>query len=181
MRIEAFLPAFFWREFVEAAVYTLNRTPTRSLGWKTPFEAVTGRKPSLAHLRVYGCRAYALKPKIPRKDKLAERAHVGYLVGYNSTNIFKLYVPSLNKVIRVRDITFNESLAYDDLDPDLGCFPEEIAKSSASVLDVVTVDCLYAFQSTAAPKSLKTKPAELFLVIESSAKDASAAHSNASW
>ena len=111
MRIGANLPAKIWPAVVEAAVYTLNRTPTRSLGWKTPFEAVTGRKPSLAHLRVYGCRAYALKPKIPQKDKLVERAHVGYLVGYDSTNIFKVYVPSLNKVIRVRDVTFNESLA----------------------------------------------------------------------
>lgn len=30
------------------------------------------------------------------------------LVGYDSTNIYKVYVPSLDKVIRVRDVMFNE-------------------------------------------------------------------------
>ena len=72
--------------------------------------------PSLSHLRAFGCRAYALtrevKAKLQLKRKLKERAHIGYLIGYDSTTIFRIWVPSLDKVIRTRDVRFNESLFY---------------------------------------------------------------------
>jgi hypothetical protein len=32
--------------------------------------------PNIAHLKVYGCYAYALKPSIPRKQELESRAHM---------------------------------------------------------------------------------------------------------
>ena len=52
-------------------------------------------------------------------NKLAPRAHIGYLVGYDSTNIFRIYIPNQKKVIRTRDVKFNEQLLYDDSQPDL--------------------------------------------------------------
>jgi hypothetical protein len=76
-------------------------------------------KPNIGHLRAYGCRAYLLKYNIPRLNKLAPRAHIGYLVGYDSTNIFRIYIPNRRKVIRTRDVKFNEQLLYDDSQPDL--------------------------------------------------------------
>jgi hypothetical protein len=39
---------------VSVVVYLKNRTPTRSMVGKTPYEAGHGRKPSLMHLRVFG-------------------------------------------------------------------------------------------------------------------------------
>lgn len=57
-----------------------------------PHEALFGKKPSLSHRHPYGCRAYPLRPNIPRKDKLAPSAFIGYLVGYDSTNIFRIWV-----------------------------------------------------------------------------------------
>jgi transposase InsO family protein len=45
----------YWGEAVRHAVYLLNRLPTRKLGDMTPHEAWSGRKPSLNHLRVFGC------------------------------------------------------------------------------------------------------------------------------
>jgi hypothetical protein len=51
----------------------------------------------LAHLKVYRCRAYAMtrnaQKKINRLAKLEPRAHIGYLVGYDSTNIFRIWIP----------------------------------------------------------------------------------------
>jgi hypothetical protein len=69
---------------------------------------------------VYGCRVYPLIQKIPKKQKLRPRAQIGYLVGYNSSNIFRIWVPD-RKVIETRDVTFNESKKYDpdDLRPAL--------------------------------------------------------------
>ncbi|OAE20919.1 hypothetical protein AXG93_3256s1660 [Marchantia polymorpha subsp. ruderalis] len=44
------------------AVYTRNRCPTRALERMTSEEAWTRRKPSVAHMLVFGCLAYAMVP-----------------------------------------------------------------------------------------------------------------------
>jgi hypothetical protein len=44
-----------------------------------------------------------------RLRKLDPRAHVGYLVGYNSTNIFRAWIPHQGKVISTRDVIFDEA------------------------------------------------------------------------
>jgi hypothetical protein len=49
---------------------------------------------------------------VPRLQKLAARAQVGYLTGYNSTNIYRVWIPRLQKVICTRDVTFNESAFF---------------------------------------------------------------------
>ncbi|KAG6501318.1 hypothetical protein ZIOFF_041197 [Zingiber officinale] len=49
------MPVRLWGETVRHAIYLLNRLPTKVLGERTPFEAWMGRKPHLAHLRVFGC------------------------------------------------------------------------------------------------------------------------------
>ena len=66
------LPKRFWAEAVQCAVYLLNRCPTRSLKSKTPQEAWTTYKPGVAHLRVFGCIAYAKVPEANR-TKLEEK------------------------------------------------------------------------------------------------------------
>jgi len=45
-------------------------------------------KPNIGYLQVYSYRAYPLKYNILRLNKLALRAYIGYLVGYNLINIF---------------------------------------------------------------------------------------------
>ena len=36
------------------------------------------------------------------------KAWIGYLIGYSSTNIYRIWIPQLNKVISTRDVVFNE-------------------------------------------------------------------------
>ncbi|WVZ55594.1 hypothetical protein U9M48_006234 [Paspalum notatum var. saurae] len=36
------VPKFLWSEAVMTAVYLINRTPSRLLGWKTPYEMLRG-------------------------------------------------------------------------------------------------------------------------------------------
>jgi len=64
-------------------------------------------------MHVYGCKTYTLDKRIKRGDKLAPRALIGHLVGYDSTNIYRIWIPSLRKVIRTRDVTFDETSFYD--------------------------------------------------------------------
>jgi hypothetical protein len=136
MRIGANLPESLWPEIIRTAGYIHNRTPIAKLNWKTPFEAATGKKPNLVHLRIYGCRAYALKKGIPRSQKLTERAHLGHLVGYDSTNIFRIWIPSQQKVIRTRDVKFNEDEFYKPDDPDLTQLLQEEASEIIQTLEI---------------------------------------------
>eukprot|EP00253_Pinus_taeda_P025701 PITA_25701 len=52
-----------WVEAVETTCYLVNRSPSSALEDKTPQEVWTGKKPSLSHLRVFGCDAYLHVPK----------------------------------------------------------------------------------------------------------------------
>ena len=168
MRIEANLPTNMWPEIVKASGYISNRTPVRKLKWKTPFEGVTKEKPRRAHMHVYGCRAYPLNHHIPRKDKLDQRAHIGYLVGYDSTNIYRIWIPSRGKVIRTRDVTLKDNLLYHPSDLDIGAvLKEHVDKiietlelpemqvtevtDDENLLDTVVVEVLAAPESTEKP------------------------------
>ena len=100
MRLAANLPHDLWNEIVNSAVYLRDRTPRKSITWKSPYEkfysytseSASPSKPQLAHLRAYSCRAYAITADAQLKQrqrmKLDPRAHIGYLVGYDSTNIY---------------------------------------------------------------------------------------------
>ena len=81
------------------AGYALNWTLNKQLGWKTPYEIAYGKPPSLTYMHVYGCKMYTLDKQIKRGDKLAPYTLIGYLVGYNLTNIYYIWILSLRKVI----------------------------------------------------------------------------------
>jgi hypothetical protein len=84
------LPLSLALEVYTIVGYILNRTLTRLLGWKTPFKITYKRKPLITYMHIYGYKAYVLRTKITRGDKLTERALVGHLVGYNSINIYRI-------------------------------------------------------------------------------------------
>ena len=111
------LPTALWREVVQAAVYLYNRTPRYNNKWKSPYEALFKRKPAQEHLRAYGCKAFAMtttaKRKQQRLKRLDPKAWIGYLVGYTSSNIYRIWVLLLNKVISIRDVIFNEEEVFD--------------------------------------------------------------------
>ncbi|KAI1004940.1 hypothetical protein K3495_g3273 [Podosphaera aphanis] len=117
--IEANLPSNLWPNIVVTVGYLMNRTPSRKLGWKTPFECVYNYKPLLSHLDILGSKVYSLKKNIPKLERLLSRAHIGYLIGWESTNIYKVWVPSINKVINTRDVLIDSGNLYNPHDIDL--------------------------------------------------------------
>ena len=80
-------------------------------------QGVLEHNPSTTHLKVYGCRAYPLVYNIGKLEKLEPRTEIKYLLGYNSTNIFRIWVPERYRIVWIRDVTFDESQKYhpDDL------------------------------------------------------------------
>jgi len=120
MAIDAHMPTDMWPEAYKTSIYLGNITPRKNLDWQSPYEFVTKHKPMLAHLHPYGCKAYAIRKNIPRRDKLLPRNFIGYFVGYDSTNIFRIWIPSRNQVIRTRDVEFDHESRYSPYDIDIG-------------------------------------------------------------
>ncbi|KAK4059697.1 hypothetical protein Purlil1_14334 [Purpureocillium lilacinum] len=128
MRSGARLPTYLWIEIFRAAVYLYNRTPKYIYRWRSPYERLytflaerdgvpcERSKPDQRHLRVYGCKAFAMTRDAMRHsnrlEKLNPRAWIGYLVGYQSTNIYRIWNPKLGTVISTRDVTFNEDECF---------------------------------------------------------------------
>ena len=58
----------YWDEAVATVAYIMNRCPTKSVKNIVPQEAWTSMKHSVAHLKVFGCVAYAhILDKLRRK------------------------------------------------------------------------------------------------------------------
>ena len=109
MLIQSKLPQKFWVEALSTAVYLHNRSPTKGVANMTPFEAWTGVKPDVKHLRSFGCTVYAHIPKDERK-KLDSKAKKCVLLGYGTeTKGYRLYDPQNSRVIYIWDVKFNES------------------------------------------------------------------------
>ena len=87
------LPRSLWGEAIETAMYILNRVPSKSVP-KTPFELWTGRKPSINHLKVWGCPA-EIRIYNPFERKLDPRTIPGYFVGYpKASKGYRFYYPN---------------------------------------------------------------------------------------
>jgi hypothetical protein len=124
MRTSARFPEYLWVEIYRCAVYLYNRTPKYIYNWRTPYDrlhtylahrdgiVVEDRKPHQAHLRVYGCKAFAMTQDAlkgnNKKQRLNPKAWVGFLVGYRSTNIYRIWNPQTGRVVSTRDVIFNE-------------------------------------------------------------------------
>ena len=56
------MPVGFWLHAIKTTIYLVNHSPTSTLHDKTPFEAWTGEKPNIKHLRTFGELGYVHIP-----------------------------------------------------------------------------------------------------------------------
>ena len=145
MAISSNLPESLANEIAAAACYLLNRSLTKALKWLTPigflkqYIGESQPHPSLNHLVPYGCRAYSFIHNRPKNNKLTPRAHIGYLCGYDSTNVFRIWIPSQKTVISTRDVIFDRSKRY-DLKDDPSFATEEVIETIRCLTLDVEVD-----------------------------------------
>ena len=108
IQLYIFFFSFFFSFFLYTVVYLKNRSPTKYLEHKTPFEAFYGFKPKVSHLRIFGCKAFAHIPKEDRR-KLDAEAIKCIFIGYcTDQKAYKMYDPSTHKVFVSRDVIFHE-------------------------------------------------------------------------
>lgn len=103
-----------WPEAVSCAVYVLNRTLSKgtheSYKEKTPYEVITGKRPDLKHLRIFGTAVKVMKHPSKRNGKMDTKTWNGIHVGYEFDGAYRIFVPSEKRVIVSRDVTFFEKL-----------------------------------------------------------------------
>jgi len=81
LHFQAHLPIDFWGKSVLTATYLINRTPSKVLGGKTPYEVLFNHKPTYAHIKIFGCLSDVhTKPRT--KDNFAPRSRKCIFMGY---------------------------------------------------------------------------------------------------
>jgi hypothetical protein len=107
------LPGVFWGEAVNTTVYILNRSPTRSLDGKTPYEAWHGERPVVSYFHTFGCVVHVKNMK-PNLKKLEDRSTPMIFVGYEAgSKAYRVYNPVDGRVGVTRDAVFDEGAQWD--------------------------------------------------------------------
>lgn len=113
------LSSKYWEYALDYVVYVKNRVLNRSIGC-SPFEKLTGEKPTLRHARVLGCAAFVYEHE--PKSKVHARAAPAIMLGCNDHGVYTVERLTDSKIINSVHVTFDES-----------CFPKlELSESSSS-------------------------------------------------
>jgi hypothetical protein len=76
---------WWWAEAVLLIVHILNRIPNTAWPDTSPIEIVTGKKPVLNYLRVFGAKGY-VRVDDSKRSKLDAKAHRCMFLGYSETS-----------------------------------------------------------------------------------------------
>jgi hypothetical protein len=94
-----------------AVVYVQNRLSHSALGFKTPEEMFTGKKPEVSHLKYLVVQCLFIYRK-EKRNKLKPSGKKGIFVGYcEVSKAFKIYIPGHRHIEISRDVTFDEEAA----------------------------------------------------------------------
>lgn len=118
------VPNYLWGDAVRPSSYIINTVPRRELENITPYESLREKKPSLDHLRVFGCLAYK-KTEAPHLKKLDEKSQPLVPLGIKpGTKTYRLN-SSTQKVMVSRDVVFDKKTCWSykkEPSMDLGMF-----------------------------------------------------------
>jgi hypothetical protein len=133
---DANLPNSYWSFAVNYAVHIINRSPTRTLkNSLTPFEAYTGNKPSIAHLCIFGCKAYAHVPQ-EKCQKLDSKTIECTYLGYSEhKKAYTLIHRSSGRLVESRDVYFDEGKL---VEPSRVRIETEVSQNEAEIEEIHT-------------------------------------------
>jgi len=83
MLSESSLHKYFWVDAVSTSCYVMNKVLVRPILKKTPYELFNGRKPSICHLRVFGCSCFVLNNGKENLGKFDEKVDHGIFISYS--------------------------------------------------------------------------------------------------
>ncbi|KAK1694018.1 hypothetical protein QYE76_010715 [Lolium multiflorum] len=101
-------PHNFWGEAISTAVHYSNRLFLRPLHNKTPYELLTGNKPNVTYIRVFGCKCLVKNNK-GKLGKFETRTIEGIFVGYaENSHAYRYYNRSTGTIEVSCDVVFLE-------------------------------------------------------------------------
>ena len=111
MLFDAHLPLNFWYEAMATSTYLKNISPTSAVQSKTPTEAWTNIKPTISHLKRFGCDVHVLIPNEQRNTLQPIHSTLCWMMGYdkNTRSIWKVWDPTRNQMRRATSVWFDEN------------------------------------------------------------------------
>ena len=106
------LPNAYWGDVILYAMHVLNCVPTHAIAESlTSHEAFTGNKPSIAHLRIFGCKAHVHVPDKKRRKLDAKSIECTFLGFVENHKAYVCVNRPSGRVFKSRDVVFNEGSA----------------------------------------------------------------------
>jgi hypothetical protein len=104
------LPISYWSYAVSTAAHLINKLPTPLLSNKSPWESLFHTKPTLTHLRAFGCQCFPLLTPY-NKNKLQPKSVPCIFVGYPfHSKGYTCFDPSTHRFYTSRHVLFNENM-----------------------------------------------------------------------
>jgi transposase InsO family protein len=104
------LPMHLWAEETRTTVYVQNRLSHSALGFKTPKEMFSGKKPKVSHLKIFVRPVFVHIPK-EKRTKLDPSGKKGIFVGYfEVSKAFRIYILGYHHIEINIDVTFDEDV-----------------------------------------------------------------------
>ena len=108
LRFQANLSLKVWGDCVQVACHLINRTPSVVLDYKTPYECLFGKPPTMTDIKIFGCLCYAYNIS-HGGDKFASKSRRCIFLGYFYTQKgWKLYDLETKKYFVSRIVKFIE-------------------------------------------------------------------------
>ena len=105
------LPLELWGEAISTCVYVLNRSSTKGVKGKTPYEKWNKRKPNVSHLRIFGSVVFV--KTTGRLSKLEDRSKCIVFMGYEAgSKAYRCLDPVTFKIHISRDVIFDEKKIF---------------------------------------------------------------------
>ena len=100
------LPKSLWGEAARHVVWLLNRTPTKAVKGKTPFEAAFGMKPDMSGVREWGDKVWV---RVEAGNKLGGRVREGHWMGIDEQSKgVRVYWPDKRTVTVERNVYYDQ-------------------------------------------------------------------------
>ena len=112
MRLQVELFIYLWLWINQTSEYFINRIFNITHVWKTSFELTIDKKLNLTHLIQYESKIYSVDKAIFKREKMRSRTHIDFLVEYDNTNIYLIWISNQRKVIKIQDVIFDENSNY---------------------------------------------------------------------
>jgi hypothetical protein len=110
--LHAGFPLQLWVDVVDIVVYLINTGPSRYLDCRISEEERIGKKVNYYFLNTFGCESFVHIDK-ENRTKLKTKSKKCTFIGYGVNDFgYSLWDYENKKIIRSRDVIFNEKVMY---------------------------------------------------------------------